>query len=97
MAMTARERPGDAQRLDRRVMCRVPVHVGTFLDLICKYSGVTKKSMITDVWAAGFRELFGVTPDELEKASFSIPPTTHTQRNADLKELTQILCGGRRG
>lgn len=81
------------ERATRRVMIRVPVHVGTFLDLVCKYSGTRKGTMVNRVWAAGIREVFGITVEQLEECALTVPRDHRTQPHASLKELTRLLCG----
>jgi hypothetical protein len=80
-------------KLDRRVAIRVPVNMGTFLDLICKLSRTRKARLWEQVLAAGMREVFGITPEELDDCSFTVPADLTGLDTDDLKELTNLLCG----
>lgn len=82
------------RKIDRRMQMHVSVHVGTFLDLVCKYTGARKSQMIQRIWSAGMKSIFGVTPDHLEIARLSIPPDQMIDPERDLKELTKLICGG---
>lgn len=80
-------------RVDRRIMVRVPISVGTFMDLICKYSGTAKGTMVKRVWAAGMAEVFGLTPAQVMECALTIPRDHHVHPSTDLKELARLLCG----
>jgi len=89
MATTATPKP-----VSRRVLLRMPIHVGTFLDLMCRLSGRRKRQVVDMIWAEGMRSVFGITPDELSICRMSIPPRTHVLTD-DLRELTELVCGER--
>jgi hypothetical protein len=89
MVSTARA----TRRADRRMLMHMPVHVGTFLDLVCKYTGRRKRVLMDQVWAAGMRAVFGISPEELAASPLTIPIDVRTDPQRDLKELTNLLCG----
>ena len=88
MATTAPSAP----RVDRRVLVRVPMHVGAFIDIICRLSGRKKKAIVDLIWAEGMRTVFGLTPDELERCRFAVPARPRVTTK-DLRALTEQICG----
>lgn len=89
MAMNARL--GKAPH--RRVSFYLPVHVGTFLDLICKYGLKRKSALVEEVWSAGMLEVFGMTPEEILECSLRIPAVVSGAEDLELCELAALLCG----
>lgn len=88
MAMNARSRKGP----DRRVSVYVPMHIGIFLDLVCKYGLRRKGALVDDIWAAGIYEVFGMTLEEITQSSLRIPPGVG-DGTIELEKLAVLLCG----
>jgi hypothetical protein len=89
MAMNARPR----SETSRRVAIYVPVHVGTFLDLVCKYGLLRKGALVDQVWATGIEVLFGLTQDEIGQRPLTIPSDIYQEEDVDLRTLAELLCG----
>lgn len=82
------------KRITRRVSLHIPVECGAFLDLVCKFTSRRKGRMVAQIWEAGMISVFGISPEQLEQTTLTVPRATSTDPSLDLKELTRRICGG---
>lgn len=80
-----------SEKVERRVLVRVPVAVGTLLDLVCKYAGRQKRSMVSEIWEAGIQQVYGVSSKEVMASRIIIPDNLTVRRGIDLPKLVESL------
>lgn len=75
------------------LLCTLP-HTAEFLDVVTRYTAMRKLALYDHVFRVGFREVFGITEEELAECEVIPPPSAlAAPHKNDLRQLTNLICG----